>query len=60
MGRKVTNDLSIPLATDNLLGLSISLATNATINIIEKLGRKVSKKTQQYQKEYSIYLFQMI
>ena len=43
-GRKVTTDLAIPLATDNLLGLLINLASNATTNIIKKLGRKVSKK----------------
>ena len=44
LGKKKITDLAIPLARENLPGLISNLASNATLNVIDKFRRKISEK----------------
>ena len=44
LGKKEITDLAIPLARENLPGLISNLASNATLNVIDKFRRKISEK----------------
>ena len=44
MGKKAITDFAVPFAKDVLPGLVSNLASNATSNEIDKLGRKTSGK----------------
>ena len=44
LGKKKITDLAIPLARENLPGLISNLASNATLNVIDRFRRKISEK----------------
>ena len=44
MVKRTMTDLAIPLAKDVLPGLVSNMASNATSNVIDKLGRKINGK----------------
>ena len=44
LGKKKKTDLAIPLARENLPGLISNLASNTTLNVIDRFRRKISEK----------------
>ena len=44
LGKKKITDLAIPLARENLPGLISNLASNTTLNVIDRFRRKISEK----------------